>query len=108
MTYKPTKYDVLIKQYLRSILGKSAQPDPSISIWKKPFKNLKIKFSHLDPFTCGWQGQNIIWPEPDFSSTGVKWSKNTPSSPSFPSNSTEAGFTAKITLPRFPTNAKYV
>ena len=44
-----------------------------------------------------------------FSSTGMKWSKEKPLlPPSFPLNLTEAGFTAKITLPRFPSNAKYV
>ena len=43
-----------------------------------------------------------------FLQTGLKWSQEKPSSPSFFTNSSEEGITAKITLPRFPGNAKYV
>ena len=40
-------------------------------------------------------------------SSAVVWSKETPSSPSFSANSDEGGISVKVTLPRFPGNARY-
>ncbi|XP_066015596.1 protein sidekick-1-like isoform X3 [Pocillopora verrucosa] len=37
----------------------------------------------------------------------VVWSKETPSSPSFSANSDEGGISVKVTLPRFPGNARF-
>ena len=40
--------------------------------------------------------------------SGIKWSKETPASPSISSNSSEDEIKVTMTLPRFPGNAEYV
>ena len=40
--------------------------------------------------------------------SGIKWSKETPASPSISSNSSEDETKVTMTLPRFPGNAEYV